>query len=167
MGRGEKKWDATAERDLCIAVIMASQEGRVTYNWPKTHAIMDSIGHAFTKDAMSQHFTKRILKDFKTRHGDIIGSAPSTPKKASATPAKRKAPAAKAAKKLAEAKPDDDDDADGDSDDVKLAATPSKRVKIEKQQTPTIKKEKQAKRGRSQVVDFDEDDFQTWLDNDD
>lgn len=53
MGAGDKKWDSIAERDLCMAVIMASHEGRVTYNWAKTHAIMESIGHAFTKDAMS------------------------------------------------------------------------------------------------------------------
>lgn len=53
MGGPEKRWDSNTERDLCIAVFMATQTGRVSYNWAKTHEIMQSMGHTFTKDAIS------------------------------------------------------------------------------------------------------------------
>ncbi|OAA43788.1 hypothetical protein NOR_04363 [Metarhizium rileyi] len=63
-----KKWDIRAELDLCMAVI---QTGGSTssYKWPAIHEIMRQLGHDFTKDAVSQHFTKVILRDFKARHG--------------------------------------------------------------------------------------------------
>lgn len=49
-----KKWDASAERDLCIAMIMSSQDmDRAKHNWPAIHAFMDAIGYKFTKDALS------------------------------------------------------------------------------------------------------------------
>ncbi|PHH70003.1 hypothetical protein CDD80_6319 [Ophiocordyceps camponoti-rufipedis] len=85
MAPGEKKWDAAAERDLCIALFYAANEGgRVTTNWPVVSTIMERLGYTFTKEALSQHWSKTILKDFKVRVGDL----PETPK---ATPRKRKA----------------------------------------------------------------------------
>lgn len=50
----EKKWDDSAERDLCVAIIQANQDGaKKTYNWPRVEEIMTTLGHTFTKDAMS------------------------------------------------------------------------------------------------------------------
>lgn len=50
----EKKWDANAERDLCVAIIMGAQDGeRMRYNWPKVHSSMEALGYGFTKDAIS------------------------------------------------------------------------------------------------------------------
>ena len=51
MAAGDKKWDAAAERDLCVAIIMGNQEGRTNYNWPKVHAFLTKLGYKFTKDA--------------------------------------------------------------------------------------------------------------------
>lgn len=48
---GDKKWDAAAERDLCVAIIMASHDGRTDYNWPRVHAFLAALGYQFTKDA--------------------------------------------------------------------------------------------------------------------
>ncbi|KAF5965957.1 hypothetical protein FCOIX_12697 [Fusarium coicis] len=109
MPPSEKKWDANAERDLCVAVIMGAQDGeRMRFNWPKVHASMAALGYSFTKDAIShihrgqiltsdsQHFSKSIMRDFKGRHGDPANSTPTaTPKKAAArrkraTPSKKK-----------------------------------------------------------------------------
>jgi hypothetical protein len=54
MPPSEKKWDANAERDLCVAVIMGAQDGeRMRFNWPKVHASMAALGYSFTKDAIS------------------------------------------------------------------------------------------------------------------
>ena len=60
MPPAEKKWDANAERDLCVAIIMGAQDGeRMRYNWPKVHSSMEALGYGFTKDAISyvSHFT--------------------------------------------------------------------------------------------------------------
>ncbi|KAF4502850.1 hypothetical protein FAGAP_898 [Fusarium agapanthi] len=109
MPPSEKKWDANAERDLCVAVIMGAQDGeRMRFNWPKVHASMAALGYSFTKDAISQHFSKSIMRDFKGRHGDTPASTPTaTPKKA-ATRRKRSTPA----KKKIEMLDDEDDDAE-------------------------------------------------------
>ncbi|KZZ98451.1 hypothetical protein AAL_02969 [Moelleriella libera RCEF 2490] len=53
-----KKWDLSAERDLCMAVIMTGGSTS-SYKWPEIHEIMTELGHAFTRDAIS----------FKARHG--------------------------------------------------------------------------------------------------
>ncbi|KAG7417590.1 hypothetical protein ACKAV7_002517 [Fusarium commune] len=109
MPPSEKKWDANAERDLCVAVIMGAQDGeRMRFNWPKVHASMAALGYSFTKDAISQHFSKSIMRDFKGRHGDPSTSTPTaTPKKA-ATRRKRSTPA----KKKIEILDGEDDDAE-------------------------------------------------------
>ncbi|CVK86811.1 uncharacterized protein FMAN_05922 [Fusarium mangiferae] len=109
MPPSEKKWDANAERDLCVAVIMGAQDGeRMRFNWPKVHASMAALGYSFTKDAISQHFSKSIMRDFKGRHGDPANSTPTaTPKKA-ATRRKRSTPA----KKKIEMLDEEDDDAE-------------------------------------------------------
>ncbi|KAF5622540.1 hypothetical protein F52700_10512 [Fusarium sp. NRRL 52700] len=106
MPPSEKKWDANAERDLCVAVIMGAQDGeRMRFNWPKVHASMAALGYSFTKDAISQHFSKSIMRDFKGRHGDPANSTPTaTPKKA-ATRRKRATPA----KKIENLDEEDDD----------------------------------------------------------
>ncbi|RGP66838.1 hypothetical protein FLONG3_8710 [Fusarium longipes] len=104
----EKKWDANAERDLCVAIIMGAQDGeRMRYNWPKVHSSMETLGYSFTKDAISQHFSKTIMREFKGRHGEgPVNSSPApAPKK---TPRKRATPA-KRDKKKAESDEDDED----------------------------------------------------------
>ncbi|KAK2605956.1 hypothetical protein QQS21_003682 [Conoideocrella luteorostrata] len=79
-----KKWEISAELDLCMAVIHTG--GSVgSYKWPEVHAIMVLLGHNFTKDAISQHYTKSILRGFKKRHGlgsgRLATSFPSTGKR--------------------------------------------------------------------------------------
>lgn len=96
----EKKWDANAERDLCVALVLGAQDSdRMRYNWPNVHGIMEKLGYKFSKDAISyvffsflnisklkipiyhrQHFTKVMVRDFKARHGDIP-MTPSSSKK--------------------------------------------------------------------------------------
>ncbi|KAG7118089.1 hypothetical protein HYQ45_015590 [Verticillium longisporum] len=53
-----------AERDLTMAVASHSAEFRGV-NWPKVKDIMDRLGYTFTKSAMEQRWTKKILKDWR------------------------------------------------------------------------------------------------------
>ncbi|RCI15877.1 hypothetical protein L249_2383 [Ophiocordyceps polyrhachis-furcata BCC 54312] len=125
MGNGEKKWDATAERDLCISIIMSiSNEGKASYNWPRVTTSMEALGHGFTKDAMSQHFSKVICKDFKNRRGEMPPE--STTPSATATPRKRKPAALKLIDENGEGGGDVDDDANVTPSKA-AAATPRKR----------------------------------------
>lgn len=91
----DKKWGPSEERDLAMAVILAQQGERVKYDWPKVHEYMTGWGYSFTRDAMSyavpplpcnsptatdhkhhrQHWTKRVMKDFKQRHGQTPSKA--------------------------------------------------------------------------------------------
>ncbi|KAG5946054.1 hypothetical protein E4U53_006643 [Claviceps sorghi] len=80
-----KKWEIAAEMDLCMAIILTGGSAS-TYKWPEIHTIMCQLGHTFTKDAISQHFTKCILRGFKARHGLGAGRLPET-----MSPGKRKA----------------------------------------------------------------------------
>ncbi|KAG6018528.1 hypothetical protein E4U41_003804 [Claviceps citrina] len=79
-----KKWEVAAELDLCMAVILTGGS-TTSYKWPEIHAIMCQLGYDFTKDAISQHFTKSILRGFKARHGFGAGrlsdamSSPNSP----------------------------------------------------------------------------------------
>ncbi|GAB0135001.1 hypothetical protein EsDP_00003353 [Epichloe bromicola] len=83
-----KKWDTAAELDLCMAVIITGGSSP-SYKWPEIHAVMCQLGHTFTKDAVSQHFTKTILRGFRARHG--LGTA----KSADTVPVARKRKAVK------------------------------------------------------------------------
>ncbi|KAK1245313.1 hypothetical protein MKX08_004942 [Trichoderma sp. CBMAI-0020] len=149
MAPQEKKWDDAAERDLCISMIYCNTEsGKVRQNWPRIEEVMKGLGYAFTKDAMSQHYSKTIMKEFKARHPDITAtSLTETPSPANARKTKAAAakadgaastPSKKRAKKSAATVPKDED---GD-DDTELDATPSKRAKKEDKATPTKKEEK-------------------------
>ncbi|KAH0525329.1 hypothetical protein TsFJ059_007713 [Trichoderma semiorbis] len=132
----EKKWDDAAERDLCVAIIQANQDGaKKTYNWPRVEEIMIRLGHTFTKDAMSQHFSKTILKDFRARHpeGDTTATPPASATKPK-TPRKSATPSKKRTKKAAKGQ----DTEDQEDDD--LEATPSKKAKKE-DKSATLKKE--------------------------
>ena len=54
MAKADKKWDASAERDLCVSIIMGNQENdRIRHNWPKVHDEMEKLGYEFTKEAVS------------------------------------------------------------------------------------------------------------------
>ncbi|KYK55761.1 hypothetical protein DCS_07725 [Drechmeria coniospora] len=122
MAGGDRKWDAAADRDLCVALIVSSHEGRVVHNWSKVHAILQQLGHSFTKEAISQHFSKVVMKDFKARHGDaaalslalaatVSDAGPSTPEPASKSSRKRKlASSSKTPTKRSLAEPRCDDD---------------------------------------------------------
>ncbi|POR34160.1 Uncharacterized protein TPAR_05654 [Tolypocladium paradoxum] len=159
MPAGDKKWDMAAERDLSVAIILANNEGKPSYNWPKVYSIMESIGYGFTKDAISQHFTKVVMKDFKARNGDVTkkgGSATSTPKKGNKTPTKRKATPAKSSKFV-------DIDEDEDDEDDLEGPTPKKAKADSEDESPSIKKERAYSRARSQTVGHDEAEFQKWL----
>ncbi|KAL7944414.1 hypothetical protein V8C42DRAFT_88319 [Trichoderma barbatum] len=143
MAPQEKKWDDRAERDLCIAIIQGNQESaKNRYNWPRIEVMMTKLGHTFTKDAMSQHFSKTILKEFRARCPEdettetppASATKPKTPRK-SATPSKRRARGG-AKGKTADAGDDEDDDVDVD-------ATPTKKVKKENK-SATVKKEEAA-----------------------
>ncbi|KAL7912789.1 hypothetical protein GGI35DRAFT_476621 [Trichoderma velutinum] len=155
MAPQEKKWDDSAERDLCVAIIQGNQDGKRSYNWPRVEEIMTGLGHSFTKDAMSQHFTKTILKDFRARHpeGDTTATPPASTTKPKAT-RKAATPSKKRTKKGTKGQvPDAEDQEDDD-----LEATPSKKVKKE-DKTATLKKEE----ADSQSADDEKDEeFKTW-----
>ncbi|EEY19089.1 predicted protein [Verticillium alfalfae VaMs.102] len=57
-------------------------------NWPKVKDIMDQLGYTFTKSAMEQRWTKKILKDWRARVGPDSTTDESPP--TSATPAKKR-----------------------------------------------------------------------------
>ena len=63
MAGGDKKWDISTERDLCVAIILGNAENdRVRHNWPKIFAFMSQLGYGFTKDAISYVFTLLFLE---------------------------------------------------------------------------------------------------------
>ncbi|KAL7922985.1 hypothetical protein ACQKWADRAFT_312514 [Trichoderma austrokoningii] len=170
MAPQDKKWDDAAERDLCMAMIFCNTEsGRARQNWPRIEEVMKSLEYSFTRDAMSQHYSKTIMKDFKKRIPSLIATAPTdtpSPAKARKTKAAGKGdatPSKKRAKKTAAVAPKDDED-----DDTEVDATPSKRVKKEDKATP-VKKEEAVKEEEAADVDAtetadDEKDkaFQDW-----
>ncbi|KAJ3516385.1 hypothetical protein NM208_g14851 [Fusarium decemcellulare] len=79
---------------------MGAQEGeRMRYNWPKVHSAMDALGYSFTKDAISQHFSKSIMRDFKNRHGDSSNGDSPAPTPGKATGTRKRAAATKGRKK--------------------------------------------------------------------
>ncbi|KAL6860283.1 hypothetical protein ACO1O0_004310 [Amphichorda felina] len=82
----DKKWGPSEERDLAMAVILAQQGEKVKYDWPRVHEYMTEWGYSFTRDAMSQHWTKRIMKDFKQRHGTALTKTSGSSGSASTTP---------------------------------------------------------------------------------
>lgn len=53
-GAADKKWDASVERDLCIAMIHGNQDisDRVKHNWARIATFMTNMGYTFTKDAI-------------------------------------------------------------------------------------------------------------------
>jgi hypothetical protein len=54
MAPHDKKWDDSAERDLCVAIILGNQDNtKGRQNWPRIAEIMDGLGYSFSKDAMS------------------------------------------------------------------------------------------------------------------
>lgn len=54
MPGGDKKWDISAERDLCLAIILGNAETeKPRHNWPRVHSFMGELGYDFTKDAIS------------------------------------------------------------------------------------------------------------------
>ncbi|KAM3457983.1 hypothetical protein MY3296_000633 [Beauveria thailandica] len=90
-----KRWDGNAERDLCLAMILGGTESdKFRPDWNTTHRMMNALGYDFTKDAMSQRWSKTILKEFKSRHSDADVALPASPTKM--TPTKRKKAAAAA-----------------------------------------------------------------------
>ncbi|KAG6004134.1 hypothetical protein E4U54_000581 [Claviceps lovelessii] len=86
-----KKWEPAAEMDLCMAIILTGGS-TASYKWPEIHTIMCQLGHGFTKDAISQHFTKTILRAFKARHGLGAGKLPSTMSPAATAAGSKKKP---------------------------------------------------------------------------
>ncbi|KAG8419158.1 hypothetical protein J3459_011506 [Metarhizium acridum] len=50
-----KKWEITAELDLCMAIIFTGGSAG-SYKWPEIHELMVKFGHDFTKDAISYVF---------------------------------------------------------------------------------------------------------------
>ncbi|KAF4971384.1 hypothetical protein FZEAL_9866 [Fusarium zealandicum] len=177
----EKKWDATVERDLCVAIIMGAQDGdRMRYNWPKVHGSMETLGYSFSKDAISyvflllmapcqsfastnrrqnrQHFSKTIMKEFRARHGDTfaVGSPSPAPKKA--TPRKR-TPSVKKSKKKVDSEEDDDDD-----DDAAAESPLAKKVKRDGgEDDDAVKSEDAGGRKHSATAADNEDESKAWL----
>ncbi|KAM0427327.1 hypothetical protein ACHAPT_007762 [Fusarium lateritium] len=161
MPPAEKKWDANAERDLCVAVIMGAQEGdRMRYNWPKVHSAMEALGYSFTKDAISQHFSKSIMRDFKSRHGEASNGNTPTPSSAPKKVRKRAAPA-KGRKKKAVSEDDDDDEASDPFADSPLA----KKMKRMQDDERDVKPEELAdsKRERSATAPSQDAKFEAWV----
>ncbi|KAF4945859.1 hypothetical protein FGADI_11601 [Fusarium gaditjirri] len=160
MPPSEKKWDANAERDLCVAVILGAQDGeRMRFNWPKVHASMVALGYSFTKDAISQHFSKSIMRDFKGRHGDTSTSTPTaTPKKA-ATRRKRSTPAKKKIEIL--------DEEDDDAETMDESPVHKKMKHKNEDEDEDLKKSfgAQGKSGGSLSTTEKEAKFEKWLSN--
>ncbi|KAH7157066.1 hypothetical protein EDB81DRAFT_945425 [Dactylonectria macrodidyma] len=164
MPGNEKRWHANAERDLCLAIILGNQETeRPRHNWPRVHAILNDLGYSFTQDAISQHFTKTVMRDFKIRHGKGAGqdpgSATSTPQKA--TPQKRRTPSKRAKSKAMV-------NEDGKDDDDAVMETPSKKIKreLDVKSISRIKSEhgSSPSRERSVTAQVGEAQFQAWDD---
>ncbi|KAK5997102.1 hypothetical protein PT974_02454 [Cladobotryum mycophilum] len=173
MAPQDKKWDDAAERDLCVAIIQGNQDGdRARYNWGKICEIMQGLGYAFTKDAMSQHFTKVIMKDFKNRHSASASAASSsagaTPKKATSASKKRgKAAAFEASYDRGE------DDDDGEDEKDSSVGTSAKKAKIEPETPESAIKEETSQFSQnlehsiaiySQESDIDAE-FSRWMNN--
>ncbi|KAJ4316439.1 hypothetical protein N0V84_007877 [Fusarium piperis] len=166
MPPAEKKWDANAERDLCVAVIMGAQDGeRMRYNWPKVHSAMEALGYSFTKDAISQHFSKSIMRDFKARHGDATNGGASTPtsvpKKASST--RKRATAAKGRKKKVVSDEDDDDDETNNPFADSPLAKKVKRMQEDEEKDVKPNDLGNRKRERSATAASQEARFEDWL----
>ncbi|KAI7774694.1 hypothetical protein LA080_008001 [Diaporthe eres] len=92
-----KKWDDTSQKDLVFAMLMSTGDGNIKADWQKVEKIMISWGYNFTIGAMSQHWSKTILKAFKERHPDNAkdgdNTNPATPVKVGAGPRAPKTPA--------------------------------------------------------------------------
>ncbi|ROW12941.1 hypothetical protein VPNG_04731 [Cytospora leucostoma] len=134
------KWDDASVKDLTFAVLMSANDGYIKPNWEKVEELMKDWGHDFTKSAMSQHWSKKVLKEFRQRHPDGDGaSSPATPAskpgggssaaRVPKTPASRKGKG-KGKKRAAEAEVDADDE---QSEPIIKAETPraAKKVKQE------------------------------------
>ncbi|KAM3529258.1 hypothetical protein MY4038_005507 [Beauveria bassiana] len=120
-----KRWDGNAERDLCLAIIMGgSTDGdKFRPDWNTTHSAMTALGYDFTKDAMSQRWSKTIMKEFKSRHSDAdLASPASSPTKM--TPTKRKKAAAAAAAAATTTSDEAASDSGAVEETVVAAATP-------------------------------------------
>ncbi|KAM6518249.1 hypothetical protein FSOLCH5_007023 [Fusarium solani] len=164
MPPAEKKWDANAERDLCVAVIMGAQDGdRMRYNWPKVHSAMEALGYSFTKDAISQHFGKSIMRDFKARHGDTTNDSASTPTSVPKKATRKRATPAKGRKKKVASEEDDDDETNDPFADSPLA----KKVKrMQEDEKKDVKPDDlgDRKRERSATAASHEARFEAWFD---
>ncbi|KAJ4262666.1 hypothetical protein NW757_000918 [Fusarium falciforme] len=165
MPPAEKKWDANAERDLCVAVIMGAQDGdRMRYNWPKVHSAMEALGYSFTKDAISQHFSKSIMRDFKARHGETTNGSASTPNSVPKKASRKRATPAKGRKKKAASEEDDDDETNDPFVDSPLA----KKVKrMQEDEEKDVKPDDlgDRKRERSATAASHEARFEAWLES--
>ncbi|KAL6910392.1 hypothetical protein GGI43DRAFT_378368 [Trichoderma evansii] len=165
MAPQDKKWDDAAERDLCMAMIFCNNEAKVRHNWPRIEEVMKNMGYSFTKDAMSQHYSKTIMKDFRARHPSLTTtSAESSPlstrkpkaaagKSATSTPTKKrtkKAAAQDAKDQLAE-----------DGDDAEYDSTPCKRVKKEEKAT-SVKKEEATDATTETAANDNDQAFLDW-----
>ncbi|KAH8131467.1 hypothetical protein FP744_10003652 [Trichoderma asperellum] len=165
MAPQDKKWDDSAERDLCVSMVYCNNEGKGRTNWPRIEEVMNGLGYSFTKDAMSQHFSKTIMKEFKARHPSLPTSASSPPlsarkPRAAAGKAATSTPSKKRTKKSA-TKDAKDQLSDGGDDDVDYDSTPCKRVKKE-EKSAAVKKEEAADATAETAVDDDEQAFRDW-----
>lgn len=52
-GKPNKKWSDHAERDLCISIMASLMPDKPKYDWARVVDIMGSLGHDFSKDAIS------------------------------------------------------------------------------------------------------------------
>ncbi|KAL6891524.1 hypothetical protein HDV57DRAFT_513906 [Trichoderma longibrachiatum] len=151
MAPQEKKWTDAAERDLCVSIIYSHQS---RYDWSRVTTIMEGLGYTFTKDAMTQHLSKSILRAFKDRCTDeVIAAAEATPpasatkpkatprKGAASTPRKRTKNGVKG-QAAADAGDNNNDEVD---DEMALDATPTKKLKkedkVKKEEKEKVKKE--------------------------
>ncbi|KAG9258062.1 uncharacterized protein F5Z01DRAFT_670714 [Emericellopsis atlantica] len=129
-GKDNKKWDDSAEKDLAMAIILSQNEGRIKADWNKVHESMSDWGYGFTKDAMNQHWSKRILRSFKERRSMPADGDKSTPVKTTTPNTPRKSTGMGSAKKTKKIK--DEEEAMDDE-------TPSKKrkrqVKVEEPKT--------------------------------
>ncbi|KAG8160466.1 hypothetical protein KVR01_010002 [Diaporthe batatas] len=104
-----KKWDDASQKDLLFAMLMSTGDGSGTIkpDWKEVEKMMNGWGYTFTIGAMSQHWSKTILKAFKERHPDNSGDGGNT----NAGPTIAKTPASSKAKAKTRKRPASDEDA--------------------------------------------------------
>ncbi|KAI0134549.1 hypothetical protein BJ170DRAFT_204668 [Xylariales sp. AK1849] len=143
------KWNAETDLELVFAILTHNLKPNETprIDWAKVQQMMQGWGHKSSKDAISQRWTKTVLKSFRASHPH--GTSDERGEASTAAAANAKTPGSKVGTKRHM------DTISTDADDQKL---PSKRRRSksiatdeDEEETPTRKKRKVAARKKAAV----------------